>query len=581
MKVLSNTFYTSKLKIYSFIVIVPLLLYFKSLFYDFSPMDEQWLILRRQNFLGDFNNVFKSFGLSIQDIYYRPLFVSSLIIDFQIGKANPFMFHLTNILFHVLCSIAVFRFLRLIKTPIETAFILTLFFSVHPALLNAVAWVPGRNDIMLCLFMLLSCNALLNYLNTKKIIFLIPHFIFYAFCLLTKESAILLPLIFILLIYVFSKLSKTAFVLILAWLLISLGWLTLRNSIVSFFPTTEQPNFFIGIKDVFLGFFLFIGKAIFPLNQSISPTISNSGSSIILGIITTIILLGAYFKIGVNNKKIAFFGLAVFFVSLIIPIWYGALTPNGVQYEHRIYSALIGILIFISQLKINFNAPKIKNILVIILIIFSVKTFVRMPVYKNSESYLKEGVEDCPDNYFFQFQTGVDLSNRKNFYNAIPYFNRALELRPNKNEIFQNRGTAFLNLKNYKSAIEDFNAGLKLSPNNQNMLLPRCIAYLKDNQIEFAFRDLQILKQYHQNSIPIQFENEIIYNWNLYSIQKISDLITKTPTQAILYVNRAKMYIDARKGKEALADLKKACELEPNNLEFKSYFDELYRSLPR
>jgi hypothetical protein len=40
------------------------------------------------------------------------------------------------------------------------------------------------------------------------------------------------------------------------------------------------------------------------------------------------------------------------------------------------------------------------------------------------------------------------------------------------------------------------------------------------------------------------------------------------------------MYLNMRMGKEALADLKKACELEPNNAGFKGYFNELNNSLP-
>lgn len=581
MKVLSDTFYTSKLKIYSIIVIIPLLLYFKSLFYDFSPMDEQWLIIRRQSFLGDFNNIFKSFSISIQNIYYRPLFISSLILDYQIDKTNPFMFHFTNILLHVICTVCVFIFLSLIKTSIKTAFLFTIFFSVHPALLNSVAWIPGRNDTMLCFFTLISFISLINYLNTRKILFIVAHLVFYVFCLLTKESAILLPVIFAFIIFVFSKFNKNSVILVLFWLAISFGWLTVRNGIISYFPASEQINYLVSLKDVVLGFLLFIGKAFLPVSQSISPTISNSYPSIILGIIAIILMLLACFKTGVKDKKMAFFGLAIFFVSLIIPVWYGALSPNGVQYEHRIYTALIGLLIFITQFKIDFNSAKFKNIILVTLIIFSAKSFIRMPIYKNSASYLEEGVKECPDNYFFQFQTGVVNSNNKNFQEAILYFNQALELRPDRDEIFQHRGSAYMSLKNYQKAIDDFNSGLKLSNNNQNLLLPRCISYLRLNQIDLAFQDLQILKQCCQSSIPLQLEQEILYKWNMYSFQKINNLIDKTPNTAILYVNRAKLFIDNRMGKEALADLKKACELEPNNTVFKSYFDELNRSFPQ
>jgi hypothetical protein len=45
-------------------------------------------------------------------------------------------------------------------------------------------------------------------------------------------------------------------------------------------------------------------------------------------------------------------------------------------------------------------------------------------------------------------------------------------------------------------------------------------------------------------------------------------------------VNRAKLYLDIRQGEKALADLKKAVELDPNNADFHRYYDELARSFP-
>jgi hypothetical protein len=582
MNTVTDTFYSSKLKTYFVLILVPVLLYFKSFFYDFSPMDEQWLIIRKQPFLADLGNLTHSFKDSIQNIYYRPFFICSLILDYQFDKLNPFMFHITNVLLHVLCTVSLLKFLKLLTIPVQTAFFFTILFSVHPVLLHTVTWVPGRNDSMLCLFTLLSLIYLIKYLNTKKVILLISHLAFFIFALLTKENAILLPLVFAALIFIFSKFSKKTIGIALLWLGLALAWLMVRNNIISFFPSSSESNYLIVFKNLFLAFLIFIGKSLFPFSQSISPTLSNSMPSILLGIVSLSLLLFAYFKLGVKNKKLAFFGLFLFFILLVLPAWYGALATNGIQYEHRLYAPLIGIIIFISQLNFKFSSPNFKYIILTLALIFSFKTYMRMSVYQNQSTFLAEGIKECPDNYFFLFQSGVIEANKKNYNEAISYFDMALKLRPNEEEILQQRGSAFMGIAQYEKAVLDFNDGLKLSANNPNFLLPRCICYLRLDKIELAMIDLQTLKQCCQNFIPPQLhlEEEITYKWRALSLKNINNLIEKSPDSGILYVNRAKMYLNMRMGKEALADLKKACELEPNNAGFKGYFNELNNSLP-
>ena len=72
-----------------------------------------------------------------------------------------------------------------------------LIFAVHPALNQAVAWIPGRNDSLLALFVLASALAFVRYVENRNWQWLGAYLALSLAALLTKESAVLLPLIFI------------------------------------------------------------------------------------------------------------------------------------------------------------------------------------------------------------------------------------------------------------------------------------------------------------------------------------------------------------------------------------------------
>src|SRR5437879_296672 len=75
------------------------------------------------------------------------------------------------------------------------AFLSALIFVVHPVLTQAVVWIPGRNDSLLAVFGLLSILCFIKYAEEGKLSQLLLHFLFLIISLLTKETAISIPLI--------------------------------------------------------------------------------------------------------------------------------------------------------------------------------------------------------------------------------------------------------------------------------------------------------------------------------------------------------------------------------------------------
>ena len=176
------------------------LVYFRSLFFKFSYLDDNVLILTNLFFLKNPANIFKTFTTQVFHIlhtsaaYYRPMLTISFMIDSWLGGANPFFYHLTNIIIHLTASSLVYLFFCKLKYKKNLAFIFALIFTVHPVLAQAVSWIPGRNDSLLTVFFLLSFIYLIKYVDQKKGKYGSLHLLFFFFSLFTKESAIFLPL---------------------------------------------------------------------------------------------------------------------------------------------------------------------------------------------------------------------------------------------------------------------------------------------------------------------------------------------------------------------------------------------------
>jgi protein O-mannosyl-transferase len=557
------------------LVLIPALLYAKSLFYDFSPMDEQWMIVQDTAFLSDWKNILTVFKEPTAEIFYRPLFMITLIINYHLGELSPFAYHFTNLLLHLVSVVLLFKFLKQLGANETAAFFSSLLFAVHPILLHAVVWIPGGNDVMLGVCTLGSCIQLLNYLDKKQATNLLLHLLFFGMALMVKETAVVLPVVFLMLYLVRTNVYRSLASLLLLWMPMAIGWILIHHKMVTVRVGDENP-LPDSITNLLLGFMIYFGKIFLPIKQSLLPTLKNE--LLWPGLLALGITIFMFIK--ATNKKMALTGILIFIVLLFIPTWYAATKAQGEYYEHRLYTPLIGMMVFASQLKVNWDSKTTKFVCVGIGLLFGSKTFFTMNVYKDQESFLEAGIKDCPEYYMFHFKKGNILLAKNDNQGAIECFNKAITLNSSKPEIYNNRANAFVALDKRKEAIQDYTAAFQKS-NEPRVLLQRCRAYNRFGEIENAMNDLSVLKQCCQSIIPPEFEKVLVRKWRFLMIEELSTKINADPTNGILYVNRAKYYFDNKMGKEALADLAEACKLEPNNQDFKRYYNELSAILPK
>ncbi len=101
--------------------------------------------------------------------YYRPAAMLSFLFDRQLADGTPYALHLHNILLHALNTLLVAFAARrvLADGPVESRTSIApwlpalagLLWGLHPALVEAVAFVSGRFDLLMTFFLLLGLGA--------------------------------------------------------------------------------------------------------------------------------------------------------------------------------------------------------------------------------------------------------------------------------------------------------------------------------------------------------------------------------------------------------------------------------------
>lgn len=563
-----KNFLENNTKLFLALMILGILVYAKSLKFGFTSMDEQWMIVKDTAFLEQWSSVKTAFTAPSTDMYYRPLFMISLIVDYHLGKLSPFIYHFSNLLWHLISVILLNRFLLLVSIEKKAAFIFSLLFSVHPALLHAVAWIPGRNDIMLAVFMLLSLIYLKKMIDTSLKKYFLLNLIFFICALFTKENAIILPLIFSAFCLTFDGFKpRRLFLFLILWVSLSVSWLLIRHSIINA-NNIIINDFPVLIKNFLLGFLIFIGKILLPIKQSVLPDIKNS--SVALGIFTLTPLIVFCFIPGLRNKKIAFLGMFIFIGLLIIPVWFGASKTNGEHYEQRMYGAMIGIALFFTQIKFDLHSKKFLYCIGSVLLFYILKTSDRMSIYKNERSFIEAGIKECPDYYLFYLQKADLLSNQKKYNEAIIYYTKAIDIRPDFATALSNRGLAYYNAGKLTESIEDYTRAINNAPFTKQFYLNRCLAYSKNQNAESAMKDFIVIKKCCSEMITAEIDKSITDNWILV-LEGVQKQIKIAPNDPKLYYKCAQLYFDIEMKPQGNACLRKALELDPENKEYESF----------
>jgi tetratricopeptide (TPR) repeat protein len=125
--------------------------------------------------------------------YYRPLFLLWLRINDAVFGNHAWGWHFTTILVHVVATLLVYLLALRLGISGDAALLAALIFGLHPAHIEAVAWISGVTEPLFGVLLLASFLAYVRWRGERGRKWELVSLALFALALGEKETALILP----------------------------------------------------------------------------------------------------------------------------------------------------------------------------------------------------------------------------------------------------------------------------------------------------------------------------------------------------------------------------------------------------
>ena len=459
--------------------------------------------------------------------YYRPIVSSTYAIDYALWKLDPYGFHITNVIIHIIACLFLFALLYEIfkesKYGLIASLAGTLIFLAHPIHTEAVSWVSGRTDSMVTVFFFASFLYYVKYVKSREDKkskddpgrMLMWSLIFYSVGLLCKEMIVTMPVVIILfdLLYRgksfdYLKNNRKAY----SWFIgITVVYLLIRYLLLKDIPDRESYLYFYGkdtvtaIATMLKTLPVYLKLLFFPVGllYHYNGHLSDAGSFFEGGVLLSILLIVGLIALAVVTYKkkegqiafcISFFFLTLLPVMNIIP-------TMSLMAERFLYMTSFTLSLLIAYLIVKYITAKNMNAVLgmslAVIIIFSVLTFERNKDWKDNDTLY--ATADGVDGTVLLVNSGNMYANRKQYEEAAKRFRRAIEIRENSILAHHNLGLVYFLTGQLDSAEKEISRGIELDPLAPDGYFQLANLYRMKGELPKAIEKLEKLQEVSPN----------------------------------------------------------------------------------
>ncbi|MGB9720159.1 MAG: tetratricopeptide repeat protein [bacterium] len=442
---------------------------------------------------------------------YVPLTMLSFATDYQIGGLNPFVYHRTNLIFHILNTLLIFWVVYAISKRIGVSFLTALFFAVHPLHVEPVAWVTGRKDLLYSFFLIDSLIAYTYFKNKKKDGYYILSFFSYIMALFSKPVAITLPFVLLALEYfVYNQPIKKSLIRTAPFLILSIVFFYIAVIGQKTAGALEQSEYsFLQQVNISLSNLLFyFYKTVIPARLSCVYPVQNYwfASISIVAIIILVVISSRYTRITILST--------IVFLVLMAPVL--QLFPVGqILADRYTYLSITGFLYLIATAfyLLYLNAVRIIRILIIVVAGFvlgfaSYMSNNQCRIWRDGMMLWTHAINYYPDIPLPYNSRGIIYSKNKDYKSALQDFDRAISINPRYLNAYMNRGNIYSSMGDYPRALSDYNTVITIDSTLVDAYHNRGVLYFNMQEYRLALRDLLRIREFGGN-VPDQVINYV------------------------------------------------------------------------
>jgi len=520
---------------------------------------------------------------------YNPLPILTFAIERSMFGLDPTVYHVNNILLHLVCVFFAFRVLRGLRLDPWLAGGAALLFAIHPMRVESVAWVTERKDVLFGAFYL---PALWLYIKYVRDGYARKYFYgalgLFAFALLAKIQAVALPLSMLLVDYYFRRPLKISLVLE-KWMFFALSFII---GLVGIYFLRQQGSIndestYDFTQRLFIGSYslgVYLVKFIFPYEMSpLYPYPGKLPTIVYFGPLA-VLAVAAFTWIAWRKDWRAHVLGMLFFVFNVMFVLQVVGAGQGFLADRFTYIPYLGLMFMVAWAghTIMESRPSATRVMSFgfgaYMLLFSWMTWRQNEVWQDSDTLWTHVLK-------YYDRTPLPFRNRANFRRdqgrteeALADYNAALAIKPDA-ALYNSRAKLYFNLKKYPEAMENYNQAIALDSLKGEMFINRGAVFALTGRLDLALADfnkgLQLdpdhANGYKNRSLVFQSYSQ----WDK-AIADIDKYLSYHPEDGDLWYERGRLKNVQNRAEEALPDLDRAIRL--NNRQG-LYFYEKMKSL--
>ncbi len=516
----------------SLLMLLVLLIFLQTLNFGLTGYDEKWQVLENPLIRGlGFDYIYRMFTRLWITSYY-PVRLLSFALDYAVWGLDPTGYHLTNLLLHLLNVLLAFmlilklqdnlepkaffvefaedengffkkcgalfrkkmdRFLALPPRKITISAIAAGLFAVHPVVVEPVAWIGGREELLAVFFSLIAFHFYLAYaflrektqtddegaekqkLKNRYLGIAVASF---AAACLSNITAAVLP--FILVCYEFlrvkniSKTLKSASA-ILYFLVITLIAVGVKLSLAGDAPSmlrrgdaaalTLTERLLTALNSLWFN----VRSLIWPFDLTVRYPNFVPESIFTPGVIAGVFIIGifVFLLLEAFKRRLLSFGILWFLIALSP----GLLVFNKYVFraDRFLYFPLIGLALAVSYLIREALTNKKKTglttaLTIVILGFFTVRSISQVQIWQNGLTLFHHAVKANKNFYTGYILLGEELAAQGKAAEAAGMFETAMRLNPQLPDSYNNLGLLLQLSGKKEEAFKLYRQALEIDP---------------------------------------------------------------------------------------------------------------------
>jgi len=506
---------------------------------------------------------------------YQPLPMMSYAFDYLLGGQEPFIYHLTSILWHIADVILLYACIRKMGDNAYIALFVALLFAIHPVQTESVSWIAARNKVMNGFFFLMAIYVYIQYVRDQKTKQLIIVSLLGFAAYLCKLTAVTLPFA-LLAIDIWMKrplnnkrvwLEKLPLVL----LAIPIGLINLQaQAEVSFLDTHPEFTFMHTILFAGYAYVQYIINLLVPVKLSVLYPYPTSIESIHIFYTVLAIAIAALGVIAYRKKWYVLSGGILFYTVNIAIVLQFVQFGEVLMADRYLYLTSIGIWFpMANNLYLYFNkktATSTKAGIAIITaacLIYGSVTFSRNDIWLSELNFWRSVADKFPESSVAHSSLGGVYMKDGDNATALNHINEAIRLDGNNYKAWYNKGVILLRKGDARGALDALNKSVSIKEYSKS-LFTRALLYQQTGNYTAALPDIQkVIAAEPTNAKALYIYADCIEQTGDLNAAIIAytSAIQYDDTDPLFYLRRGLVYAKLNNTQKAIADMSSAIQV--------------------